>query len=101
LLCRIRRCLTLLSSQALLEHLGQLGVDFFGFVWDDDVLVTAAAHALTPALDCPRPSSLLPSMDGSTCHTSPSQPVPWSPLTLELPLQFGSTYLCAAFSPRA
>ncbi len=83
----ILRCL-----QALHEHINLFGVDFFDFVWDESVEVSAAAHVYIPApeeTDGDAPA-------GSIAHPSPSQRVPWSPLALELVLERGATYLSAA-----
>ncbi len=79
-------------DQAMLEHMNQFGVDFFGFTWDDSVEVCAAAHVCDAG---PQDS------DGEqTCsitQESPTQRVPWSPLSLDLMLQRGVTYLSALF----
>jgi hypothetical protein len=82
----------LLLDQAMLEHMNQFGLDFFGFTWDDSVEVCAAAHVCDAG---PQDS------DGEqTCsitRESPTQRVPWSPLSRDLMLQRGVTYLCALF----
>ena len=78
--------------QALHEHLNQFGVDFFNFVWDESVEVSAAVHVYTPAPDDSSGDAQL----GSIAHPSLSQRVPWSPLALELVLERGATYLSAA-----
>lgn len=79
-----------LQKDAMLEHMNQFGVDFFGFTWDDSVEVCASAHVCDAG---PQDS------DGEqTCsitRESPTQRVPWSPLSLDLMLQRGVTYFLA------
>jgi hypothetical protein len=84
-----------LILQALLEHLNQFGVDFFDFAWDDTVEVSAAAHVYTAAPADADGNA----QEGSIAHPSSYQRVPWSPLTLDLSLQRGLTYLLAAHPP--
>lgn len=84
-----------LILQALLEHLNQVGVDFFDFAWDDTVEVSAAAHVYTAAPADADGNA----QEGSIAHPSPYQRVPWLPLTLDLSLQRGLTYLLATHPP--
>jgi hypothetical protein len=87
------------ALQALLDYISQLGVSYFRFVWDDNVIISAAAHMLTPAADTSGDSALPFSLDSCSCIQTPSQRIPWSPHSLKLPLQRGNTYLCPALSP--
>ena len=69
----------------------QLGLDFVDFAWDDDIEIAVAAHVFNAA----------ESDEGAIYHPSQPQRVPWSPLTLELSLEHGTTYLFAAHPPHS